>query len=253
MNTGMTFNDGPMISGHWYNAKTGDSFTVKDTYFEDNNLYVLTTDGRRLNYEMFSKYIQTEKPMPKQQPQQPKKKDTLPPEVAKEIAGPGDDYEGLLTDEDKALLLGKPIASQKPTVVSMPEQKVELDEDALLIKRMLDRTTQPIVAYKILWDKFPFKQMDMLDTMCVDPKRIADYYINKLSIDEIHKSLADEIEKYIYSSLHGASGVSETIEMKSPEEDTEYLKQTLMPQEAPSKKVARKPAQKKDVQSKKKK
>ena len=50
----MIFGEGPILSGHWYNPSTGDSFTVKDTYFEDNNLYVITTDGRRMNYDMIS-------------------------------------------------------------------------------------------------------------------------------------------------------------------------------------------------------
>ena len=51
--------DGPMLDGTWYNPKTGDSFTVRDTFFEDNNLIVMTTDGRRLDYNIISKYIKS--------------------------------------------------------------------------------------------------------------------------------------------------------------------------------------------------
>ena len=47
--TDMLF-DGPMIEGTWFNPDTGDRFTVRDSFFEDNNYTVLTTDGRTLNY-----------------------------------------------------------------------------------------------------------------------------------------------------------------------------------------------------------
>jgi hypothetical protein len=235
MNTGMTFNDGPMISGHWYNAKTGDSFTVKDTYFEDNNLYVLTTDGRRLNYDMFSRYVQTEKPMPKQQPKtQVQHDNTLPPEVAKELSKSNDIFgEDLLTDEDLALL-NKPLSKQNQTVQVATTDAIQLDEDALLIKRMLDRATVPNVDCKVSWSKFPLKQMDMLDTMGVDHKRIADYYINKLNIDEIRAIISGAIVKYIETGLSNITN-NDTLEI-------------IPPEKAP----ARKPASKRNVQTKKK-
>ena len=60
----MTNGDGgPFMSGTWYNPNTGDSFTVRDTFFEDNNLIVMTTDGRRLNYDIVSRYIKSDKPI----------------------------------------------------------------------------------------------------------------------------------------------------------------------------------------------
>ena len=41
----MILGDTPMITGKWYNPRTGHSFTAKDTYMEDNRMYVFTTDG----------------------------------------------------------------------------------------------------------------------------------------------------------------------------------------------------------------
>ena len=40
----------PMMEGKWYNPHTGDSFTVRNTFFEDNQLVVQTMDGRLLEY-----------------------------------------------------------------------------------------------------------------------------------------------------------------------------------------------------------
>ena len=46
MNTGLTFgSEGPMMEGTWYNTRTGDSFTVRDSFFEDNQFVITTTDG----------------------------------------------------------------------------------------------------------------------------------------------------------------------------------------------------------------
>ena len=36
MNNLMFTGDGPLMTGHWHNYKTGDSFTVADTFFQDN-------------------------------------------------------------------------------------------------------------------------------------------------------------------------------------------------------------------------
>ena len=51
--------NGLMMTGTWVNPTTGDKFTVKDCLVEDNNQAVVyTTDGRRLNLDMVSSYIQ---------------------------------------------------------------------------------------------------------------------------------------------------------------------------------------------------
>ena len=41
MNNGIMFGaQGPMMTGTWYNPNNGDSFTVRDCFFE-NNLYCI--------------------------------------------------------------------------------------------------------------------------------------------------------------------------------------------------------------------
>ena len=37
INSGLTFgSEGPIIDGTWYNPQTGDSFTVRDSFFGQN-------------------------------------------------------------------------------------------------------------------------------------------------------------------------------------------------------------------------
>lgn len=54
------FTDGPTMQGVWLNPKTGDSFKVRDTFFEDNNLIIMTTDGRKLGFDQINDYIQSQ-------------------------------------------------------------------------------------------------------------------------------------------------------------------------------------------------
>ena len=55
--SGINFSmDGPIMDGTWYNTTTGDSFTVRDTFFQDNQLMVATTDGRLMDYNMIQNY-----------------------------------------------------------------------------------------------------------------------------------------------------------------------------------------------------
>ena len=61
---------GPVMSGTWYNPKTGDSFTVRDSFFQDNQFVVTTTDGRMLSYNQIQHYVQSDKPIAPQKPQQ---------------------------------------------------------------------------------------------------------------------------------------------------------------------------------------
>ena len=38
-------NDGPMMTGTWYNPTNGDSFTVADSFFQDNQYIVKIVDN----------------------------------------------------------------------------------------------------------------------------------------------------------------------------------------------------------------
>ena len=81
MNSGLTFgSEGPMMEGTWYNTRTGDSFTVRDSFFEDNQFVVTTTDGRYLKYEQIQDYIKSDKPIEMKKPEP--KQEALPAEVA---------------------------------------------------------------------------------------------------------------------------------------------------------------------------
>lgn len=206
------FGEGPILSGHWYNPSTGDSFTVKDTYFEDNNLYVITTDGRRMNYDMISKYVQSDKPIQKQTQPAQNQNNVLPPELASQILNPTNSVSsdsnnsdfGILED-DMALISGQ--ANKEKTItrdkfnINAVQQLQQEDEDTMLIRRILSRSQEPEITCGIKWSKFPNKQLEMLDMMGVDLDKIADYYIKKIDLQVIKDKIKKDISKYIQDVL----------------------------------------------------
>ena len=232
----MIFGEGPILSGHWYNPSTGDSFTVRDTYFEDNNLYVITTDGRRLNYDIISKYVQSDKPIPKQPNLAQQQTNTIPPELANQILNPvssvnsdfNDSEFGILED-DMALISGqnnkeKAITRDQFNINSV-KQTLQEDEDTMLIRRILSRAKKPEILCNINWD-FPRKQMEMLDMMCVDFEKIADYYINNMDLNEIREVLKQDLINHINILLNCKDSTEKaiTIEEKPVETKVKQVK-----------------------------
>lgn len=201
----MIFGEGPILTGNWYNPKTGDAFTVRDTYFEDNNFYVITTDGRRMDYNLMSQYIQSDKPIPKME--QPKQQAQIPQEILSQMeSGTGDDF---MTEEDRALIMGSPVQPQQPAQPTFQPnfsgpvtQGQGESEDDMLVRRILKRSTIPDVDCKVSWRNFPTKQMEMLDMMAVDVDAIVDYYIKDIDLEQIREIVKEEIRKHIEKSLN---------------------------------------------------
>ena len=190
--------DGPMIDGTWYNTQTGDHFTVRDSFFQDGQLIIQATDGRMFDYNTIQNYVRSNNPIPHNQPtQQPET--PIPNEVQDLLED--DSY---LLEEDKSLIT----APQKPQTLAWSPQTTTsisqstLSEDEIIINRILSRVEKPIVAYNTVWKKFPNKQLEMLiDMMGVEISEIAKYFTNKISLEEIRKTLQSQIERDIKNAL----------------------------------------------------
>ena len=198
----MMFGEGPMLEGHWYNPKTGDSFTVRDTFMEDNNIIVLTTDGRRMDYNMIQQYVKTEKPMPKKPVDGYENKQPavdIPEEVRAIMADAEEDLKSLTTKtaSEKEYPLSNPVTPQQNIYSGTVSSYQEIDEDQMLIKRLLKRAAEPIISCAIRWNNFPKEQIHMLDMMAVDDEKIIEYYISKMNLEDIKKSISASLRKYL--------------------------------------------------------
>lgn len=193
------------MDGTWYNTTTGDSFTVRDTFFQDNQLMVATTDGRLMDYNMIQNYIKSDKPIniPKQQ-----KNNEIPTEVVEllESPTPQDPY---MLEEDMNLISNNNNNLPTPPVATSnncatPKLYTDIvvgtvkTEDQRLVERVLSRQQQPSISCNINWTKFPQKQMDVLmDMMGVDLEDVCDFYISKIDLNDIRESIKRDIKTFI--------------------------------------------------------
>ena len=217
----MIFGEGPILTGNWYNPKTGDSFTVRDTYFEDNNFYVMTTDGRRMDYNLMSQYVQSDKPIPKMEPQQPQQPQ-IPQEVLSQMENSGDD--SFMTDEDRALLMGvtgelkgSQVSIQQPASIQPKPVVTQESEDDMLVRRILKRASKPSVTCGVKWSNFPEKQFEMLDMMSVDTEKIIDYFLQSIDLEALREEVKFGIEKYIYDYFGNEKEIADFNESFEPE------------------------------------
>lgn len=203
MNNGINFAmEGPMMEGTWYNTITGDSFTVRDTFFENNQLMVATTDGRMLDYNIIQNYIKSDKPIAVQK--KPKQTmDEVPAEVLNMLES--NDPQNDILEEDINLLQGnkynQPITTPNPSTNQVVTPQLVESEDDMLVRRILKRSIAPEIECKVTWKNFPTKQMEMLDMMVVDVDAIVDYYIKDIDLNTIKEIVKEGIKKHIEKSL----------------------------------------------------
>lgn len=178
----VTFNmDGPTITGHWYNTKTGDSFTVRDSFFEDNQLFIQATDGRVFGYEQLQDYIQSKEKIEMPKPQT----NNIPMEVMNEL-------------EDDFVNLNKPLGNIYNDIKSEPIY----NEEKAILDRTLTKKSKPKSITKIDWKNFPLNEIQFLnESMDIDMNIIIDWYLEQIDMNEIKNEVSKSIESFIKNSF----------------------------------------------------
>lgn len=213
----LTFNmEGPMMQGTWVNPTNGDTFTVKDSFFQDNQYVVQTTDGRMIGYDQLQNYVQSDNAKEMESiKNQGKPKNTLndvPSDILAMVGDtnkddtvslkPADDL-GMLP-EDAALLRGLSLEGTGKVPVPANGQESGLKQysqqspNYAIIEKALRKTSRFDIDYIVSWSVFPTREIEMLvDVMDIDVNEIVDYYVNSLDInairDDIAKSITDAL------------------------------------------------------------
>lgn len=212
---GIMFNgETPMMSGTWYNPSTGDSFIVRNTFFEDNQLVVQTMDGRMLKYNQLQHYVQSDGSLPQQKVGQPQFTQgvALPPEVSSLI-----EEDGILAD-DLMMISGvetenKPLGNlyvshDGPTIPAMSDREV----NDIIISKALDKYGELKVDLSLDKNSFPKETIKMLvDVMGIDPNNIAMWYIAHTELSTLHDKLRSYITEYI-NEMFGLEGTEMSVE-----------------------------------------
>jgi hypothetical protein len=221
MNGMMFGGEGPVMQGTWYDPNTGDAFTVRDSFFEDNQYVVTTTDGRYLNYNQLQSYIQTDMKLEdlkkaRTENNQNASKNQLPPEVADLISeNGGDPYASMMTPEDMMIGNNKPnlgnLYRDDLPVQQTPVGNVYVDTynnagkgqsmNEAIIEKALKNAEKPEFNVDVIWDNFPLKQIEMLkDIMEIPEDEIIDWYLDNIEMMEVVDALKTAIRSKILCS-----------------------------------------------------
>lgn len=221
--------NGPIMSGTWINPKNGDIFTVRDSFFQDNQFIVMTTDGRSLDYNMIQDYIKTEKPEDIKEMKNIFKQNSnpqreqIPSEVLKEIEQPtqvsSNSMESMMTEEDMRMCGMMPGENKSTDIAKEQSNKTEStihvpfnesvnqieNEDLLFIKRVLKNIEIPNLKVNIDWKSIPTSKLDTLINMLgVDVDNIADWIMKDIDLtrikNDIKQSICDKIQDCIGGS-----------------------------------------------------
>ena len=222
---------GPMITGQWINQKTGEQVTVRDSYIDGDDMYIMLTNGKQLTLSEFQDYVQMSEETYDErgnnlgtQPQTSfreakkgdtnKKKPTYDPNLVFDgidtnkktsVQGMSDLQKQILADEAASLGLNTDdtddtiiTVSDEPTVQHKVIQPFdEASEKEQMIMKILEKTENPKISFNVSWEGYPNKELKMLkEYFNISNEDISKAIIKKyVTRNEIEKIVTEWIEK----------------------------------------------------------
>ena len=202
---------GPMISGTWINQRTGEQVTVRDSYMDGENMFVILTNGQQLTMEEFQEYVQMSedeydergnkmalKSQTTQKKADNKKKPSYDPNLVFDgintnVAAPvqSDLQKQLLAAEAQELGLNEEVnAGVIPQDIPLVPAHTPVTEQEQMIMKILDKNDAPQISFNVSWNSYPKKELEMLKeyfnvTNEDIAKAIIKKYVNKEDLDRI--------------------------------------------------------------------
>lgn len=228
---GMMFGgEGPVMNGTWYNPHTGDAFTVRDSFFEDNQYVVTTTDGRYFRYDQLQNYIQSDMKLEDLKQMHETKENTneiLPLEVSNLIDKTDDEEDpiGILPD-DLDLIKPRSLGNlgDKPTVANYVKDDVKLpvapvNMNSAIIEKALKNTVKPNFSINVEWSNYPSKEIEMLkDIMEIPSDEIVEWYLDNIQFNDFIMAFKTAIDDKIRFGNKAENIEAKVIRLPEPEE-----------------------------------
>lgn len=204
---GMMFGgEGPVMQGTWYNPNTGDAFTVRDSFFENNQYVVTTTDGRYLNYNQLQNYVQSDmklEDLKKTKVNTKPQAEVLPDEVSNLISG--NDQASLIDEliipEDMDILTKPQLGNIYTNTIKEPVTAATITPASMntaIIEKALGNTTKPKIMVDVAWEDYPSKQIEMLhDIMSISEEEIVEWYLDNIQMTELVEAVKESIKNNI--------------------------------------------------------
>lgn len=217
--------EGPMMTGTWYNPNTGDAFTVRDSFFEDNQYVVTTTDNRYFRYDQLQNYIQSDMKLEelKKMKIENKPEEKLPTEVSNLING-DDNYSDMILPEDQQII------SKPNNFGNINTNNTQIKDDAKLsvtsvsmnsaiIEKALKNTVKPNFSINVEWPNYPSKEIEMLkDIMEIPSDEIVEWYLNNIQLNDFIIAFKNAIDDKIRFGNKAENIEAKVIKLPEPEE-----------------------------------
>lgn len=204
------------MQGTWYNPYTGDAFTVRDAFFEDNQYIVMTTDGRKMDYNRLQNYIQSDMKLEdlKKMKVEKKEKEEIPDEI-KNILATNDDLDNEYLIPEDNIYTTKPLGNiNEPRHIAPAYAHTHagyatsepVNMNTAIIEKALKNTPKPVLNVGVFWMDYPERQIEMLrDVMDIPEDEILDWYLDNIEMLEIVEAVKEGIRKRIrFNVLEGA-------------------------------------------------
>ena len=230
---GMMFGgEGPVMQGTWYNPQTGDAFTVRDSFFEDNQYVVTTTDGRYLRYNQLQNYVQSDmrledlKQMKSETKSAPATEE-LPAAVSSLIDNDDIYFGDMIVPEDNDIL-SKPMSAPKLGNIHQPIQaqsspvgyttQEPVNMNTAIIEKALKNSAKPDFSVTVKWNEYPEKQIEMLkDIMEIPAEEIVDWYLDNIKLEDFIAAFKTAIIERIHCCVKAEQVcVDEPVEVVTP-------------------------------------
>lgn len=196
--------DGPMMQGTWYNPHNGDAFTVRDSFFEDNQYTVVATDGRVFRYDQLQNFVQSDmklEDLKKMKLEESKKEEKLPDSVLNLIDS-DNSYSDLMIPDDN--IISQPKIGNLYEEQNSKHQSIvnTVSENSLMnygiIEKALSKTEKPSISVSLKWDKYPEKEIEMLkDIMEISEDEIVEWYMDNITMMDVIDNFKAAIKKRI--------------------------------------------------------
>lgn len=217
--TGITF-DGtaPMMEGTWFNPKTGDVITIRDTFFENNNYIARTTDGRFLSYSQLQNYVRDDSKSASQKNNTDT--ETVPVAVATDTkvakpAVPPVNPDSMLSQEDLNILegLSEQDNQQNKNAVQEVQNCIarrmngmsnylnmrgqELDISAQILNRAMEDEDEPRLMVKVSWYAPVEKLRFLKENMGITDSDIVRWITRTLDSRDLSSDVRDSVAEWV--------------------------------------------------------
>jgi hypothetical protein len=179
---------GMQITGKWYNKRTGQTISVRDSYFDSDGLQVMTSHGNMISGEEFARdYIQCDDTVYDQ--------NGNPTTEHEEV-----DYESMFGGHLSTSITPESAKFVPETELTQRLQPQTMKTESPALAKLFSKLEDfPRLDVNVIWDNIPISELKMLKNIFdISNEEIAEYIYDNYCTDvEIKKAISDAIQRMI--------------------------------------------------------